>query len=228
MDVPRTATARVYDIIRQNAEDVAFIKSIGEKAYVDLGPMQDRSNVAPESPTFAQGDSVSAGTANESEAATDVAPASSSASVPPPIRTERVFVSGGARPELATQITALLKFGGREAVAKADLDVSNPLRLPAVVDEMRECSSGVFFLSAQPALEKPLAGRYGATESSLLELGAAVALFGPRCILVAEAGAEIPLWLADLPSVTCTGDDLTLTDIADIVSALMSVDGAGE
>ena len=228
MGVPRTATVRVYDIIRKNAEDVGFIKLIKEKAYVDLGPAQSTDDAGPESPTRTPGDSASPAPARAQEEGA-VVPGTPSGDPPTPsVRTKRVFVSGGARSELAAQITKLLKFGGREAVEKTEPDTSDGPRLLAVVDEMRECSSGVFFLSAQPALEKPLAGHHGVTESSLLELGAAVALFGPRCVLVAEAGAEVPPWLSDLPRVTCTSADLTLTDITAIVSALMSVDGADE
>ena len=228
MDVPRTATERVYSIIHENADDVGFLKQIGEKAYVDLGPMQSRGNAVPESPTRTPDDSVLSAPATAQEAVA-IAPDTSNEAPPvPSVRTERVFVSGGARPELAAQIAALLKFGGREAVEKTEPGTSDGPRLLAIVDEMRECSSGVFFLSAQPALEKPLASGYSDTASSLLELGAAVALFGPRCVLVAEAGAEIPPWLADLPRVTCTSGELTLTDITAIVSALMSVNGADE
>lgn len=226
MDVPRTATARVYGIIRENADDVGFIKSIGEKEYVDLGPMQDRSNAAPESPTRASDDSTSSAPATAQEPAGVAPDTPSKAPLAPSVRTERVFVSGGTKPDLAAQIAALLEFGGREAVAKADLKAPDTSHLLALVDEMRDCSSGVFFLSALATSEALLPGSRNLPESALFELGAAVALFGPRCVLVAEAGAQIPPWLSDLPRVTSSGGDLTLTDITAIVSALMSANGA--
>lgn len=228
MDVPRAAAGRVYDIIRQNADEVAFVKLIKEKAYVDLGPVQSPVDAEPEASVRAERDSASTSATSESEAATVAASASSGTPVPPPIRTERVFVSGGAKPELATQIAALLEFGGREAVAKADLEAPDTSHLLALVDEMRECSSGVFFLSARATSEALLPGSRSLSAGALFELGAAVALFGPRCVLVVEAGAEIPPWLSDLPSVTSSGGELTLTDITAIVSALMSANGADE
>lgn len=222
MGVPRSAAARVYEVIRENAENVGFVKLIKDKAYVDLGPMQIEGDAESSSPARSS-ESQTLTTSTEEGGSAIMPSAPNSAPPPPPVRAERVFVSSSASPEIADQIAALLKFGGREAVAKTELAVSNTSRLLALTGEMRECSSGVFFLSTQAALDSP-----SATENTLLELGAAVALFGSRCVLVVEAGAHVPSWLSDLPSVTCSSGDLTLTDITAIVSALMSANGGTE
>lgn len=222
MGVPRSATARVYEIIRENAEDVGFVKLIRDKAYVDLGPMQKGDDARPGS-SARPAENVTLTASTEEEVSAGMPNTSSSAPPPLPVRTERVFVSGSAHPKLAEQIAALLEFGGREAVAKTELEASNTSHLLALTDEMRECSSGVFFLSTQAVLDSP-----STTESMLLELGAAVALFGSRCVLVVEAGAHVPLWLSDLPNITCSSGELTLTDITAIVSALMSADEGTE
>lgn len=221
MGVPLGATARVYTVIRENARAANFIKTIRDKDYVDLSAVQRRT---PLDQAEASGTSSVAGPSDQAaeRVETTTAPGTSSQAVKQ-ADSDRVFVSGSANPEIAEQIAALLEFGGREAVAKTELEASNTSHLLALTDEMRECSSGVFFLSTQAALDSP-----STTESTLLELGAAVALFGSRCVLVVEAGAHVPRWLAGLPNVTCSSGELTLTDITAIVSALMSANGETE
>ena len=221
MGVPVGATERVYEVIRENAKTVTFIKTIRDRDYIDLSSVQ--RGLPPDLPEV-DGDSAAADSADQQgQRGETTAMLSPSPQPTKPAGTERVFVSSSANPEIASQIATLLKFGGREAVTKTDADALADDGLLGLVAAMHECSSGVFFLGTQaPRDASQIDRREGVSARTLLELGAAVALFGSQCVLLVETGAKVPSAIEGLPRVEYSPDGLTLTELTDIVSALMS------
>ena len=226
LDVPRNATARVYGIVRRNAEQVGYLKTIKEKLYVDLGRIE-----AVPAPTDDSQEVPNASPANPGLSAT---PAGADADTVAAHRTlsqfdaDTVFISAGQNQQIADQLETLLKFGGLEAITARGQQAGAIPALTDVITEMRLCSAGVVHvgaapdqLSALPNDDRPISQRL------LLELGAAIGLYGERCILLVENGVSLPADLTEVPSVEYPKGALGLDQIMAIVRTLTPDDTTG-
>lgn len=121
----------------------------------------------------------------------------------------RVFVSHGKQRAIANQIKELLGFGQFEPVLSVERE-STAIPVPEkVFEDMRSCSAGVVHVTQ----EGEYLDREGRTHSKindnvLIEIGAAMALFGKRVVLLVEKGLEIPSNLQGLYRCEYEGDQL--------------------
>jgi predicted nucleotide-binding protein len=105
----------------------------------------------------------------------------------------RVFITHGKQRDIVAQIKELLLFGKFEPVVSVERE-STAIPVPEkVFEDMRSCGAGVLHVGAE--------GTYRDTEGSehvklndnvLIEIGAAIALYGKRVILLVEKGVVLP------------------------------------
>jgi predicted nucleotide-binding protein len=224
MGVPADATGRVLTLIVENARSVNFLKVIKDKTYVDLeGARTIDSLPAPASGgvgDLAEG-------ATEGSLSFDVDPDTVRPSFSPtptsslPKRNRRVFVSHGKSRRVVDQLKELLSFGDFEPVVSVEQEtVSKPVP-QKVLDDMRTCGAGIIHVKPEDRfLDETGTERRILNQNVLIEIGAAMALYGEHFILLVEDGATLPSNLQGLYEVRYAGDELGYDATMKVLKAL--------
>lgn len=124
-------------------------------------------------------------------------------------KSSRVFISHGKQKATVGQIKELLAFGNFEPIVSVERE-STAIPVPEkVFEDMRSCSAGVIHVGA----EGEYRDRDGKTHSKindnvLIEIGAAMALYGKKVILLVEKGVSLPSNLQGLYRCDFEGDRL--------------------
>lgn len=203
MGVPRSRTPEILALITNGAGSVGLLAEIKEKTYVDLSGTE---------PTVKEAD--------DDDLAVEVedAPELDEAAVPPSSegtdegsigRKRRVFVTHGKDKSLLSNIKKLLAFGELEPVIAAERqDVAKPVP-DKVLDSMRSCGAAIIHVDAEKRLLDSEANEHIVLNPNvLIEIGAAMALYGRRFILLVREGVELPSNLQGLYEVRYVGDSL--------------------
>jgi Predicted nucleotide-binding protein containing TIR-like domain len=203
MGVPPERTASVYELILDSARSVGFLREVKGQLYVDL-------DAAPAVAVPSGGDD---SIIEPAESARDSETGETGPEVTNPAvstrRTNRVFITHGRNQEIVGQLKDLLMFGGFTPVVAIDKEtVSKPVP-DKVMDDMRSCDAAVIHVGAELRLmdaegkeQKML------NQNVLIEIGAAMALYGRNFILLVERGATLPSNLHGLYEVRYDGAKL--------------------
>jgi hypothetical protein len=216
LGVPSDATQRVYDLIVENARSVGLLKPIKDKVFVDLGQPAGRPAV----PTT---DSSDAG--DRADPADPLSGLAEPAPGPEPSRAgmpnRRVFLSHGSNHRVVDQLKELLAFGDFEAVVAVEREsVSKPVP-QKVMDDMRSAAAGIIHVSPEERLmDQAGVERRVLNQNVLIEIGAAMALYGERFILLVEEGTTLPSNLQGLYEVRYSGSELGYDATMKVLKAL--------
>jgi hypothetical protein len=122
---------------------------------------------------------------------------------------EKVFVTHGKNKQIADQLKELLAFGKFEPVLSVDHEtVAKPVP-QKVMDDMRSCGAAVIHVGSELKLLTPEGEEIRTlNQNVLIEIGAAMALYGQKFILLVERGVELPSNLQGLYEVRYEGDKL--------------------
>lgn len=128
-------------------------------------------------------------------------------SLPKP--SNRVFISHGKQKAVATQLKELLVFGQLDPVVSVERE-STAIPVPEkVFEDMRSCSAGVIHVGAEGECLDSAGNKHTRiNENVLIEIGAAMALYGKRVILLVEKGVPLPSNLQGLYRCEYEGDKL--------------------
>ena len=124
-------------------------------------------------------------------------------------KANRVFISHGKQRAIVAQIKELLTFGSFEPVISVERE-STAIPVPEkVFEDMRSCGAGVLHVGAEGKY-RDLNGNELAklNDNVLIEIGAAMALYGKRVILLVEKGVVLPSNLQGLYRCEFEGDKL--------------------
>lgn len=219
LGVPREAVTRVFGVIVQNAEHVGFLKKIKDKTYVDLAaqPTSAPAAVAAAVPTDDVWNLGDGEVSPEEQLVNDRQPDS----VPAPIRSRKVFVSHGKSKRVVEQLKELLQFGDFEPIVSVEREsVSKPVP-QKVLDDMRTCAAGIIHVKPEERLMDPEGNeRRILNQNVLIEIGAAMALYGDHFILLVEDGTTLPSNLQGLYEVRYSGDELGYEATMKVLKAL--------
>jgi predicted nucleotide-binding protein len=121
-------------------------------------------------------------------------------------RGNRVFITRRRNARIVEQVKELVTFGKFEPVIARDRDTCAPPSLHEIMDEMRGCDTAVIHVDAD--------GRAGEgariSGDVLIEIGAAMALYGRNFVLLVEDGVELPGNLQELHACRYGGDELDM------------------
>ena len=231
LGVPRDKTEEVLERIESSAQMVGFVEEINGKKYIALSS-SGATNFAPPKDTGAAERSNGHDTvAPNDRVATDEdrytdepsAPAPS-VGVPPPApqrstalasaiaddeRRRKVFITHGKSRELVDPIKRLLEFGELIPVVSVERQsVSKPVP-EKVMDDMRTCGAAIIHVDADRTTDDKDGQEHVLLNPNvLIEIGAAMAFYGRRFILLVRDGVKLPSNLQGLYEVRYANDTL--------------------
>jgi hypothetical protein len=125
------------------------------------------------------------------------------------IKINRIFISHGKQRAVVGQIKELLAFGSFEPVVSVERE-STAIPVPEkVFEDMRSCGAGVIHVGGEGKyLDSGGNEHTKLNENVLIEIGAAMALYGKKVILLVERGVTLPSNLQGLYRCDFEGDRL--------------------
>ena len=219
MGVPHDRSEAAFDMIRRNATSVGLLREIKGRMYVSL----DRVATSGESsaPEVERAEPVDDTTDYET-------PKEKPEAAPRDHGHEellrRVFVSHGKSRAFLDPIRQLLKFGELTAVVSVEQEtVSQPVP-DKVMSDMRSCGAAIIHVDAEgnePGSE--VSSQVAINANVLIEIGAALALYGRRFVLVVKDGVALPSNLQGLFVVRYEGDNLDSQTTIRLLSAINDI-----
>lgn len=222
MSVPKDRTAEVLKLILDGAEAVGFLQTIKDRKYVELG----NANIPV--PVEEEQD------ADENESAERTATSlptpisiSKAAAPPAPIttatdaRSRKVYITHGKNQTLIEPIKKLLAYGELEAVVSMqNQTVSQPVP-SKIIGEMRSCGAAIIHVDDEKHLKDEDGKEHVVlNDNVLIEIGAAMALYGQRFILVVKQGTKLPSNLTGLLELRYKGDTPEMEDTIRLMEAI--------
>jgi hypothetical protein len=226
LECHRKKTAEVFKLILESAKSVGFIRDINGKKYVDLQGTQ---------PPLAAAETEDPGGEELQEPPPLVVMkfpvtlpgVTSPVSVPvDPSRARKVYVTHGKNRALIEPIKELLKFGELEAVVSIQSPtVSQPVPTK-VMSEMRTCGAALIHVEDERHLKDDDGKEVVVlNDNVLIEIGAAMALFGERFILVVKDGVKLPSNLQGLLVQPYKGTTLDMEETVKLMKAINDMKG---
>lgn len=214
LNVPADKVKQVLDMILKCAESVGFLQVIKDRKYINLGgirpPINELKiideNLNIEFPEKVLKDLVK--TVQEPEAAA-VAHESRRPPIHNEMRMRRVFITHGKNTSFIDPIKELLGFGELIPVVSIHKEsVAQPVP-DKVMNDMRGCGAAIIHVDGEMKLQDFEEKDYTIINSNvLIEIGAAMALYGRRFILLVRDGIKLPSNLQGLYEVRYQGDVL--------------------
>ena len=129
----------------------------------------------------------------------------------PVVRGNRVFITHGKDPKITDQIKQIVTFGKFEPVIAEENETSAKPVPQKVMDDMRSCDAAVIHVSAERILLDQVSNQVQfINENVLIEIGAAMALYGDRFVLLVEKGVTLPSNLQGLYECRYEGTELNM------------------
>ena len=127
-----------------------------------------------------------------------------------PILGNRVFITHGKNITILDQVKQIVTFGKFEPVVAMEHETLAKPVPQKVMDDMRTCSAAVIHVSADRILyERDGTEVPTINENVLIEIGAAMALYNDRFILLVEEGVKLPSNLQGLYECRYQGNELS-------------------
>lgn len=206
-NVPGDAVSRAYEMIIANAEAMGFFLEIKGKRYVQLNGAHPAGAALGTPDGDVLTDSGDAGDAGDY--APDEVPAPARQSIDATPVNNRVFITHGKNATVVEQIQKILRYGKFEPVVSAQLQtVAKPVP-DKVMDDMRSCSAAIVHVGIERMLIDETGKQFPQINGNvLIEIGAAMALYNRRFVLLVERGVELPSNLQGLYEVRYEGEQL--------------------
>lgn len=208
MGVPSERVSAVWDLILSTADSVGFVRTIKDKQYIDLGGTKPATEKPQADPMvqIATPDALP-----EAAYEQPALPPSEKVTTAPQSDTgsRRVFITHGKNTAFIEPIKKLLGFGEMIPVVSVEKQsVSQPVP-DKVMNDMRSCSAAIIHVDGEQTLIDQEAKPHTVINPNvLIEIGAAMALYGRRFILLVRNGVKLPSNLQGLYEVRYDGEAL--------------------
>jgi len=214
LGIPVDRVQSALDILKANGRYAGIIRDTPTGPFVNLDSPGIPAPTA--TPALPENDPV-----DESVSAADLStepmkPAAISTPAAPSLapssfdgKNNRAFISHGKQKEIVVQIKELLAFGNFEPVVSVERE-STAIPVPEkVFEDMRSCGAGVIHVGAEGKyLDREGNEHTKINDNVLIEIGAAMALYGKKVILLVEKGVQLPSNLQGLYRCDFEGDRL--------------------
>ena len=232
LGVPREKTEGVLEQIDASARSVGFIEEIKGKNYITLEgtsgvdltidappaleKVEPNEEVKPPPADFAR--------LTVPPPAIQPKGAELTAAIADDQRRRRVFITHGKNRDLVDPIRKLLEYGELEPVISVErTSVSKPVP-EKVLDDMRSSGAAIIHVDA----DRTIADKDGnehilLNPNVLIEIGAAMAFYGRRFILLVREGVKLPSNLQGLFEVRYSGDTLDAVSTIKLLEAIRDI-----
>lgn len=123
----------------------------------------------------------------------------------------RVFITHGKNRKILEQVKELVLFGKFEPVVAQERETAAKPVPDKVMDEMRSCQAAVIHVGSEGVLLDNAGNQVPQVNGNvLIEIGAAMALYGRNFILLVEDGVSLPSNLQGLYECRYSGDELNM------------------
>jgi predicted nucleotide-binding protein len=216
LNLPGDRVQSALEIIKANGRYAGIIRETPTGPFVNLDspgvPAPTATPALPEHDT-ALADPATCDTDGSRQ------PAATSQTLAQPVATQhapsldgklnRVFISHGKQKAIVAQIKELLAFGNFDPVVSVERE-STAIPVPEkVFEDMRSCGAGVIHVGGEGKyLDKEGNEHTKLNDNVLIEIGAAMALYGKKVILLVERGVTLPSNLQGLYRCDFEGDRL--------------------
>ncbi|MEO1139358.1 MAG: TIR domain-containing protein [Pseudomonadota bacterium] len=225
MGVAKDKAEDAVKLIRSNADLVSFIRDTKTGPFVSISdPVLKRPQ---ENSTGDEYDESNAnGSPSDEEMLQAAGFSESDERVPQKpkegeARNQRVFITHGKDTSTMNQIKQVVELGGFEPVISIERETPAKGIPEKVLDDMRSCSAAIIHVSSETIIKD----EHGNTHTQLnpnvlIEIGAAMALYRGRFILVVEEGLSLPSNLQGLYQSRYSGAELSFEAGMKILKAL--------
>ena len=201
LGVPRDRTKEVLQILKSNGEYVGIITNSKTGPYVatdDISkPIDSLQTLQSEDEVMG----VTEKTVIESPEET-VAPTTSYGPT-------RVFITHGKNKEVVLQLKDLLTFGKFAPVVAEEHETTSKPVPEKVMTDMRSCQAGIIHIeSEEELLDQTGNSHRKINENVLIEIGAAMALYKEKIVLLVQKGVRLPSNLQGLYRCEYVGNKL--------------------
>jgi predicted nucleotide-binding protein len=205
--VPREHGTKCVQVFTKNMEQAALIHATNTGKWLST----DTAGIAPATVTVPS-NQLNGDAEDESPAEAPLTPAPELKAAPAARgdkRLNRVFITHGKNTAFITPLKDLLSFGQLEAVVCTEREsVAQPVP-DKVMNDMRSCGAAIIHVEDEQKLVDAEAHPQIIVNSNvLIEIGAAMALYGRRFILLVKDGVQLPSNLQGLYEVRFSGEKL--------------------
>ncbi|MCK9200149.1 MAG: nucleotide-binding protein [Gallionella sp.] len=232
LGVPRDKAAEVLERIDASARSVGFVEEIKGKPYVSLNGVaapavpitepqlaNDNPPDTVEVPPPKSVSSYEVATVQQAPKQTTLATA-----IADDERRRKVFITHGKNRELVEPIKKLLEFGELTPVVSVERQsVSKPVP-EKVMDDMRVCGAAIIHVDADRTIVDNEGNEHVLLNPNvLIEIGAAMAFYGRRFILLVKDGVKLPSNLQGLYEVRYSNETLDAHATIKLLEAIKDI-----
>ncbi|WP_156778003.1 TIR domain-containing protein [Chlorobium ferrooxidans] len=206
MGVPNDRASDVLSMILEGAEGLGLITEIKGKKYVNLSPSKLSFKASLPVVDEAHYENDEDDHIEELVKQDRVSP-QNPIPVTPAQNNKKVFITHGKNKTFIEPIKKLLSFGEMEPVVSVEKQsVSQPVP-EKVMHDMRECGAAIIHVEDElTLLDKDAKEHVMLNPNVLIEIGAAMALYKKRFILIVKEGVKLPSNLQGLYEVRYSGE----------------------
>ena len=203
LGVPPDRGKQVFEMIKTGAGELGLLQDINGQWFVDLQPSVETPASRPD-----DGEATSHAPELDHVEKADEASGQTGAS-PDLVTNRRVFITHGKNKAIVDQLKELLKFGDFEPVVAVEKETTAKPVPDKVLDDMRSSAAAIVHVGSETRCIDTDGNEHQMLNSNvLIEIGAAMALYGRRFILLVEEGVALPSNLQGLYEVRYAGDKL--------------------
>lgn len=224
LGLPKDRAESAYALLLADGEKLGILQAIKGERYVNLKARKiDSTPPVPSNDTEIGGLEVEHFDSDEMPAG--AGPLVDSV---PQNRAEvrRVFITHGKDKGIRDQIEEIVKYGGFEPVVSVKTEsLAKPVP-HKVLDEMRGCDAAVIHVGVEQKVKDAEGNEVElVNQNVLIEIGAAMALYGQKFILLVEEGVVLPSNLSGLYECRYSGSELSMTATMKLLKAFNDFKG---
>lgn len=203
--VPREHAAKCVQVFSKNLEQTGLIHTTNTGKWVST----DTGGIAVASVSSASSELNGDGDGDKAETEPPPIQPKAATAIEGDKRLGRVFITHGKNTAFITPLKDLLSFGQLEAIVSAEREsVAQPVP-DKVMNDMRSCGAAIIHVEdEQKLIDTNAREQIVVNPNVLIEIGAAMALYGRRFILLVKDGIQLPSNLQGLYEVRFSGEKL--------------------
>ncbi len=212
--VPKDKVETTWNILKSNAQKAQILKIISGNEYIFI---DDVSSLTVSNTEEARDEAMPIGTEEKEFIPEEVLekmniPVPNISTEQPPVKNSKpnIFISHGKNNAVIVgQLKELLTYGQMEPIVSVERETTAIPVPDKVFDDMRNCDAGIIHIDLE---EVPVGNGEQKfkhlNENVLIEIGAAIALYGKRVILLCKKGTTLPSNLQGLYRCEYEGEQL--------------------